>query len=875
MRISKWIGLLCVAASWLFLVPVYVEFPAHWGVGLIILSIAMLAIGRVDPVLPAFNGRVTAVLLVGAVASAAVLRYPYNLGPVVLAVGLVLSILRRFVQAPRKWLSQLAVATCLVGGILAAQAAAMPAYFAIFTRYRDVPALASITAALARLAGVDASAVSGSVLLGIGGEVFPFTVTWEKIGILPIALFIIAIGVWHAIMARGNTRWRLRKTATIGAVIAAYALLRTAALMRAFAVTRSLDVFWKPGNILLSLAPLPLFLTLVVRERSCVLGEPLLSPPYPRKRLLMVFVMFFVAAFSAVGFKGMHDPGTVKPGRVVIDEVHSDWEKTTRVMDTEWYGNLSTYNYSDLARWLGCYYSVEANTTQSLNAELLSEVDVLILKCPTNPYSTEEILAVVEFVSNGGGLWLIGDHTNVFGMNTYLNAIANRFGLHFNNDSTHDLLTRGLSVFHRPSWLAHQVVRNVNEFQFMTSCSLQAPILADGVMIGTALGSKPGDYTDKDFFRKLPYELGDADFGAFIQSSAISWGKGRVLAFTDSTCFSNFSVFMGGNPELILGSVNYLNHMNKLAWTRIIFFGLMLLGGIGGLALGRGMSLRSVFLALYGAAMLAVPLAIISCSLWNRAHFDPAQPQVKYETIAFVGDHTSATIDPVPSYQGSRDQSYSTFFVWTQRVGLVPVQVDTPHEAVNKGSIVVIINPAESFSAEETRELVEFVGRGGKLLLMDTVRNTRSTANGLLQELGMSINLQYVPAVLQSIAPVDPQQNVEWNAILDVTQVPDRTVSDLGNEEVDLEAQPEPKPSNTAVPRLLVQGGTLLASSGDGGSSIHARRVGSGVLLVMVDSFSFSDAVMLGTGAEPDVLRSEIYALEYGLLEVLSSWEPR
>ena len=134
----------------------------------------------------------------------------------------------------------------------------------------------------------------------------------------------------------------------------------------------------------------------------------------------------------------------------------------------------------------------------------MSNYDILIIKCPTKPFSQEEINAIVKFVHEGGGLWLIGDHTNVFGMNTYLNSISRKFGINFNYDSTNDLNTGFLSTYTTPKVLKHPILKGISSFDFMTSCSLKAPLLVEDVMIGYSLGAFPGDYSDKDFLEKYP-----------------------------------------------------------------------------------------------------------------------------------------------------------------------------------------------------------------------------------------------------------------------------------------------------------------------------------------------------------------------------------
>lgn len=59
---------------------------------------------------------------------------------------------------------------------------------------------------------------------------------------------------------------------------------------------------------------------------------------------------------------------------------------------------------------------------------------MLVLKTPTREYSLGEINAIQRFVRRGGGLLLIGEHTDVFGTGTHLNAVAERFGFRFRFD---------------------------------------------------------------------------------------------------------------------------------------------------------------------------------------------------------------------------------------------------------------------------------------------------------------------------------------------------------------------------------------------------------------------------------------------------------
>jgi len=56
---------------------------------------------------------------------------------------------------------------------------------------------------------------------------------------------------------------------------------------------------------------------------------------------------------------------------------------------------------------------------------------VLILKDPTATYDPSEVDLMEKFVKAGGGILMVGEHTDVFGTGRNLNDLARRFGFEF------------------------------------------------------------------------------------------------------------------------------------------------------------------------------------------------------------------------------------------------------------------------------------------------------------------------------------------------------------------------------------------------------------------------------------------------------------
>ena len=57
---------------------------------------------------------------------------------------------------------------------------------------------------------------------------------------------------------------------------------------------------------------------------------------------------------------------------------------------------------------------------------------------------------------------------------------------------------------------------------------------------------------------------------------------------------------------------------------------------------------------------------------------------------------------------------------------------DTKADAVQKGDVIVFINPIKSFTDNDIDLISRFIDNGGKMLVMDSITNSMSTANELI-----------------------------------------------------------------------------------------------------------------------------------------------
>jgi hypothetical protein len=843
---TSWIGILLLSVSWIFLLPIYE--PPHWAwVVFVILGIAAHAISFRRSGIRAVD-RSYALLLAPLILFAVVVGWPHNLGAVVLAFAVVFALSsRQYDRAHR-----VALALGFSGLVLLAQASVWPLYSHLAARIHNVPALNPVFAFCVNLLGGGATYNQDGLFVKTGSGVDQLYTTWEALGLF--FMVNIALGGVILLVLFGRLREGLAK---LIALLIAYGVLRYAVLLFIFASFQTSDLFWQRSWTILSFIPLPFILSVTLRftPEEEVVALPRLSFTGRRALAGILLAVSVSCIILAVTFQ---DPGVRKQGRILFDEGHSDWEWMARPYDTEWYGEQSGYNYYCLGEFLKHYYQVDIDRRR-LTPDLLNRYDVLVLKTPTTPYGRDEIEPVLSFVKAGGGLWLIGDHTNVFGMGTYLNEIATRFGFAFKYDATYDLGTGNLS-FYRPAGLRHPVIAHVPFYMFATSDSLDAPLLSEDVIVGYGLKSVRADYSQKSFFPKDAHSATAIEFGLFLQNAAGKFWDGRVLLYTDSTCFSNFYMFMPGKPELALGSIEWLNRRNRYGFVKVI-----LVVAAGLLIGGAFVLLRPVGSLVFGALLFfallsGVPVALLASSEINARSYARPVPHTPAKIIAFDSDHSSYYL-PAKEF-ATVESDIQTFYVWTQRLGVFPEVRGSFLECLSNSDAVVVINPAREFTEGEITRLITYVENGGKVFLMDDPRNgQRSTAHQLLRPFNIRISFQEI--VEGGVE--DELGNTIWRGqhlgVVEGGQ-PYLFVTPVSQEN-ERSAQTADSRTKAAVGKA----GALEAASRRPVMCV-ARR-GSGVVAVLANSTMFTSGTMGATAVVPDEGRRKLFDLEFRIFRDL------
>ncbi len=829
-----WLGLLFISSSWLFFIPIFTT--PDWKIGIFFLAVGILCnILAFWKNKPKQISKKYPILIIPLSISILIINYPYNIGLIILTIGFLICAITN--QLKYEKANVIITGISLTGITLTIQTALFPFYGIFVSHGHRIDILSPVVSIFGNLLGLKTSVNNGIVFVQTFQQTFPFVTTWEKLGFY--TWFNILIGALLLFILFYKKRKILLNILIFFVASFLYLMLRYVAFIHLYINILELDIFWNPLYMLLSFLPFALLLVKILPLKDAKISNDCLKNLKINRKHILAMIMIFIFVFSTVGAFAFQDPGTKKSGRVLIDEYHSDWEDTTRALDKEWYGMLSTYNFYSWAEWLNYYYYVGRNNN-TLTSAILEDYDILILKCPTNSYSNEEVWSIVQFVERGGGLYLIGDHTDVFGMNTFLNQVSENFDIRFKTDATYELGTGMMSIYEPDDMFLHPIVQNVEQFDFMTSCTLQAPLNSENVIVGSRLIGEPGTYSTENFFRESVASP-ESEYGLLLQVAAVKYGKGRVVAFSDSTVFSSFSMFSDGYKSFNFGAIEYLNRVNSYSYVNTVLIGLAIISLVVSLYLLRNERKIKIFFLFLFIGLLSLSTATLVFSHMNEVNYPLPSARSDYIQVCFDQEYSDFNVSLKPSIGLYNEKdNYGTFFVWTQRVGCVPSSEKTLDDAIKIGDIIVIINPIKSFETEDIETITDFVENGGKVLLMDSILNSDSTANELIGNFGMWINYNTLDRSLY------------------------RSFNDTTNNST---------VGNITSPYLTITGGEKILFSEN--NETHASVVEfyneatgkTGKIVVLVDSYSFSNSIMGGTFTEPDKSQLQIYNTEFYIFE--------
>ncbi|MCB9870769.1 MAG: hypothetical protein H6837_13005 [Planctomycetes bacterium] len=758
------VGIGCSATAWSWASGSFGPVPESAWWALLVPAFLMLLGAPVR--LP--TARVALVVALAALAAAALDTGPRRALWAALTLG---GTLAAFLDESRP-ARRIAHALLLGGAIGAAQLLTLWLHAQGTARLPRMPGWAGeILAAAVRAGGVDAAYLDGEIAVFAMRETQHVAASWNLLCDPITCSFVLGSAL---LLSFTHSSGRYKALGRLAAVSLVWIGLRAALLLGILVhqvLRTDYDAPLHPGALLhdpwwnaAMAAPLLALACMVVGRARATLP----SPAANLGSYVPVGVLAMIAAVCITFGATWRPSGATKGGRVLVDEHHcqmDDWTKqrwrhkrfdttsTLRVFDPEWFGDAAAYNYATLFDYCSRFFTMSHNL-QRLDEAPLAATDVLVLKVPSHPFTPAEVEAVRRFVERGGGLLLVGEHTSVFGSGVCLNQVARQFGFAFRYDCLFQLHREGpdsSAVYkqrYTPPRVPHPVVQRMGPLDFAVSCSIDPGLSAgDAVILGTGLRNADADYFSPNFYPQ-PHETTSALYGAFVQLWSTRYGAGRVLAFTDSTIFANFSVCEPGKRELFLGMLQWLNHQPtaKGVTPRMLWSGGLLSALLALLLAGLRRVHWSLLVAL-GALGHTATLPLVRA--WNARTLQAPVAQRPLREVVFETSWSTRAKLPRTGFVSGKDDEFGLFERAVQRLtkrigeqdpGETWVTARAAGEAALHSDAVVCIWPNRRVPAELHTKLVHYVGAGGKLLVLDSVANTDSTSEQLLSPFGLRVH---------------------------------------------------------------------------------------------------------------------------------------
>ena len=385
---------------------------------------------------------------------------------------------------------------------------------------------------------------------------------------------------------------------------------------------------------------------------------------------------------------------------------------------------LSSFGYqtylhvTNTTRFVGSLKPVLENVTRTMNltdyaqviespaitSEMLSEIDVFVVINRNTTFSALEHKTIWEFVENGGSLLVLGDHTDVGGIQDPLNSLLQPVGIQYGFDSALPLDSRlqwssSIHLFYHP---LTSTITTVDELQISVGASLSISETSFPVIVGRYAFADQGERDNKEMAYLGDYQYSPGEqLGDVVLVAGHLYGEGKVLVFGDTSTFQNTAVPMSytfiyrvfdwladgqGNQNTLLMNIGHL----------VLFLVAFILLIPSALKILR----LSWFVALVCVVVLVstsvAPLMLRSFSAHgNIVSIDASH--VEYFTVA-----------------GFTDESLSGFMINLQRNGFLPIITKSfSEELILKSNLLIFNQPTKRFSDSEISLLQTYMDEGG------------------------------------------------------------------------------------------------------------------------------------------------------------------
>ncbi|MFC1969310.1 DUF4350 domain-containing protein [Chloroflexota bacterium] len=365
--------------------------------------------------------------------------------------------------------------------------------------------------------------------------------------------------------------------------------------------------------------------------------------------------------------------------------------------------------------------------TPTITEENLAQSDVLVMINLMEAISDKEKESIWKYVSEGGSLLLLGDHTNVGGLMNIFNDILEPVPIRFRFDS---VMPGRYGWRDSLDFLPHPItygLEDETDVQFWVGASLDCRPPSSPVIMGRYAFSDTGNpqNVQRAFLGNSRLDPGE-QLGDLVLAAESRYGKGKVLVFGDTSSFQNISLSTA--DKFVDGVFHWLVSKEIPGReTPLTIVALM------------SLVLAALFLTRPGWSLmtLLICVVVVSMSITIPRIAQGAEPEEETKAeVAYIDYSHTGRFD----LMYWEDDSIGGLSNNLLRNGFMPFLLrDFSKEKLSQAKLLVLIAPAKPFQKREIGEIKAFVERGGTLLISVGWEEEQAIAP-LLESMGLYLD---------------------------------------------------------------------------------------------------------------------------------------
>jgi len=408
--------------------------------------------------------------------------------------------------------------------------------------------------------------------------------------------------------------------------------------------------------------------------------------------------------------------------------------------------NVTQPPAQNITRYMNLTDYTTVREIRTLTETTLSQASVFVVSNLNISFSKQEQAIIWDFVHKGGSLLVIGDHTNVGGMQSPLNELLSPVGIQYRFDAAlpFDEKLKWLTCTHL---LYHPITAPLispAELQYGIGASLQLSSTSFPIIVGSSVLSDDGNLSNGDIAYLGDYEYNKGEqLGDVILVAGAYYGEGKVLVFGDTSSFQNAALPF--SYRFVQSSFAWL-HNQQTGTTSMFQTGVSLMLLIGAVLVFWFFKNPTISFAWF-PLLLCIAL-LLSISL-NPLSLTTTTPDLSDNIVYIDRSHGERF-----SMESFTDNSVNGLIVNLERNNFLPLLLsDFSKEEIAKSDLIIFNAPTAAFTADEVTFLQSYMTNGGVVLLA-TGYEDKEASLPLLQAFAMDIEptpLGPVPYVEENI----------------------------------------------------------------------------------------------------------------------------